>query len=65
LDPNYHSPDDTLANASMEPFEIHADAIGHLTITLAKSTRSIDVPSGKAAPKTMVKPSLPEGVTRR
>lgn len=64
-DPNYHSPGDNLANVSMKPFETHADAIGHLTITLARSTKSIDVPSGKAAKKERVNPQPPHGVKKR
>ena len=64
-DPNYHTPRDNYGNVNVRSVNIMSNAIAHMMITLGKSTRIIDTPSAKTTRKRLVKPSLPEGVTRR
>lgn len=63
-DPNYHTPGDDISNVNRESVDIMSDAIAHMTISLGKSTRVIDTPSGEARQRT-VRPGLPEGAFRR
>ncbi|WP_340536816.1 M20/M25/M40 family metallo-hydrolase [Nocardioides sp. GXZ039] len=58
-DPNYHSPEDDISNINRRSVSIMSDAIAHLTITLGKSTASIDVPGGRTT-KRLVHPRSPE-----
>ena len=55
-DPNYHTPADGIGNVSFRSVDIMSNAIAHMTITLGKSTRSIDTPSGKQTSKRVVTP---------
>ncbi|WP_299052102.1 M28 family peptidase [uncultured Nocardioides sp.] len=55
-DPNYHTADDNLANVKIGPLHTMADAIGHMAITLARSTREIDSPN--RAPERTVRSGL-------
>ena len=63
-DPNYHTPEDDYDNVNIRSINIMSNAIAHMMITLGKSTRIIDTPSARTH-KRHVRPSLPEGVTRR
>ncbi|WP_308192595.1 M20/M25/M40 family metallo-hydrolase [Nocardioides sp. CFH 31398] len=55
-DPNYHTPTDNLENVAVGPLHTMADAVGHMAITLAKSTREIDSPN--RAPERTVESGL-------
>ncbi|MFY0405633.1 M28 family peptidase [Solicola sp. PLA-1-18] len=67
-DPNYHTAKDDLANVNTKALHVHGDAVAHLTLTLARSTRIIDVPNPEArtfSAKKKVAYGLPDGVERR
>ncbi|MDO9380669.1 MAG: M28 family peptidase [Nocardioidaceae bacterium] len=67
-DPNYHTAKDDLANVNAKALHLHGDAVAHLTLTLARSTRVIDVPDPTArtfSVKKKVAYGLPDGVVRR
>jgi Zn-dependent M28 family amino/carboxypeptidase len=67
-DPNYHSPGDGYDNVNRVAVDVISDAMAHMMISLGKSTKPIDTPSGVTggvADKHHVRPRLPEGAYRR
>ncbi len=41
-DPNYHTPQDTLANINRQALDVMTDAIAHVVLTLARSTELVN-----------------------